>query len=1298
MKKKLAVVLAALVVLATVDISVPVVRAAAYETVGETTEIAEGTLEAAEKALGEVADAAEQTVEKTAEGTGETAGESGVEAGQTVSEGNAEPVLLTGEMQTAAQAGQTYDVSALEFGNEGSEDVFTINASNKAQFENAVLTGEIQGRQSIRIDGVEIALTIQDLTIDLSEHYLPTGAITLCKGATLHLTLAGENLLKGGMSGAGICVNEGTVLEITAESNGKLTAVGGNFEGGAAGIGTNATGINLGGGTTIGGTVRKLGTIRILGGEIEASGGTYTYMGGVVSAAAGIGGSERGCTGEIEIGGGTVTANGGRGAAGIGGGTNGSVAKITISSGTVIANGGYIKVSNSKYAGASIGSGLGTGSSGKTGCADITISGGTVTANGNIGYGNLYSGLGFEGGSLTVSGGSVSLADGYWIVVETDNVNEDYMMHHYTLTFLLYDSLFEAEDSVTADVTLEADGRNYTKEMTLQTGSGKAVGELQADTLLHGKVSYTLQTASDSYSGTVDLDTEQQVIWGQEKNGLVITEQSGVTYRYANGVLTFSGIGSATVTMTEGVSTTADSIQITDGSNVTLTLCSVIIDSTSSNRAAITVGTPSGAECKLILEGENRLTANISKGAVVLVNGSSSTLEIGGRGSVQIRNGAGGQRGEWGYSAGIRVRDGALIFEDNPTVEVNTAQLSTAILSKNISIRGGKITGIAGSYGNGIGSQAEIAGYPVGEVKIEGGVVYGEGGYLHLEAGGLSNYYTWAIITGGNVKMNNLSGYERIQPENASHTKLWCTTIQVGNDNTLSRNAKIYSLTIKNSDGTTYAYGIMNTATDGDGKLYLWLPEDSTVSEVKTVNGTYQGSCKTTADYTSGYLGNTWGTAEATFSLEGDFFMPVTSVTCDLTAECTVGEYPLTATVTPTEATNQTITWSVTNSDGTAASGAKVEDGKLKITAAGTYQLTATIPCGLEKTPGTDSDYTRSFTIRARYATELKGLTMSGWTYGEDTTGREPAYTISPAGNTATAMIEYKKAGADDSTYTAALPVDAGNYTVRVTMPQTETYTGVEATADFTIAPKSLEAADITAVASDKQYTGQAVTLAAGELTLTDRDTALTVGKDYVIDGYRNNTAGGTAEVIVRGTGNYTGTRSVSFHIVGTADSGNTSSGSTSSESGTSSDNSSSDSDSSDAKSSDTGTVTASPTPAPTAAPKTTPAVRPTTRPAAQVPVESQAEENKNTDNTENTGITAPATGQATEDTGTADETQTENITATEQQESLTAQTSAEGQTSGGAARILVTVAAAALVVLGGGGTLLALRGKKSGK
>lgn len=152
-------------------------------------------------------------------------------------------------------------------------------------------------------------------------------------------------------------------------------------------------------------------------------------------------------------------------------------------------------------------------------------------------------------------------------------------------------------------------------------------------------------------------------------------------------------------------------------------------------------------------------------------------------------------RGNWVYSAGIRVRDGVLIFDDNPTVEVNTAQHSTAIFSTNISIRGGKVAGIAGRYGNGIGACPELlGGWLSGEVKINGGVVYGQGGDGALENGGLSNYYTQAIITGGNVNMNNLSRRNNgIQPKNASGTLRWCTTIQVGNGNTLSRNAKICS-------------------------------------------------------------------------------------------------------------------------------------------------------------------------------------------------------------------------------------------------------------------------------------------------------------------------------------------------------------------------------------------------------------------------------------------------------------------------------------------------------------------------
>lgn len=56
--------------------------------------------------------------------------------------------------------------------------------------------------------------------------------------------------------------------------------------------------------------------------------------------------------------------------------------------------------------------------------------------------------------------------------------------------------------------------------------------------------------------------------------------------------------------------------------------------------------------------------------------------------------------------------------------------------------------------------------------------------------------------------------------------------------------------------------------------------------------------------------------------------------------------------------------------------------------------------------------------------------------------------------NVATAQIEYKVAGADDSTYTTVKPILAGNYTARVVLPENEIYFSVTMTDDFSILSK----------------------------------------------------------------------------------------------------------------------------------------------------------------------------------------------------------------------------------------------------
>ncbi len=65
--------------------------------------------------------------------------------------------------------------------------------------------------------------------------------------------------------------------------------------------------------------------------------------------------------------------------------------------------------------------------------------------------------------------------------------------------------------------------------------------------------------------------------------------------------------------------------------------------------------------------------------------------------------------------------------------------------------------------------------------------------------------------------------------------------------------------------------------------------------------------------------------------------------------------------------------------------------------------------------------------------------------------------------------VEYKVKGANDSTYTTEVPVNAGEYTVRITVAETDKINSAVATADFIIEKREVTA---TATAPDKVYDG----------------------------------------------------------------------------------------------------------------------------------------------------------------------------------------------------------------------------------
>ncbi len=157
-------------------------------------------------------------------------------------------------------------------------------------------------------ENVSAKLTVSNLTVSAG-----MSAITLAEGASLQLTVLGDNTLVSPAYCAGINVPLNTALIITQASEGTLSVSGGDF---AAGIGGNNN--------------ESAGKVEIHSGTIDVAGG---------SNAAGIGGGAYGNGGAVKIYNGSITAMGGTSGAGIGGGWYGEGGNVDIAGGDVNAIG-----------------------------------------------------------------------------------------------------------------------------------------------------------------------------------------------------------------------------------------------------------------------------------------------------------------------------------------------------------------------------------------------------------------------------------------------------------------------------------------------------------------------------------------------------------------------------------------------------------------------------------------------------------------------------------------------------------------------------------------------------------------------------------------------------------------------------------------------------------------------------------------------------------------------------------------------------------------------------------------------
>jgi hypothetical protein len=134
----------------------------------------------------------------------------------------------------------------------------------------------------------------------------------------------------------------------------------------------------------------------------------------------------------------------------------------------------------------------------------------------------------------------------------------------------------------------------------------------------------------------------------------------------------------------------------------------------------------------------------------------------------------------------------------------------------------------------------------------------------------------------------------------------------------------------------------------------------------------------------------------------------------------------------------------------------------LTITRAGTITIQMTTAAAGNYAAGAEV----AATLTVGRGTGTGSVTLAGWTYGATAAKPVPA---SATNGTVNVSYLYKGRGAADTAYTAAVPANAGNYTVKATFAANDLYESCTATADFTIAkvPDAAASASAAVLYSD---------------------------------------------------------------------------------------------------------------------------------------------------------------------------------------------------------------------------------------
>jgi len=366
-------------------------------------------------------------------------------------------------------------------------------------------------------------------------------------------------------------------------------------------------------------------------------------------------------------------------------------------------------------------------------------------------------------------------------------------------------------------------------------------------------------------------------------------------------------------------------------------------------------------------------------------------------------------------------------------------------------------------------------------------------------SGNTKGTWTWMTPdeTVGNVGSNTFKA--KFVPED---TENYLTVENI--DVAVAVSAKNISVTIENIADQTYTGSQIKPAVTvkGDNKT-LALNTDYTVEYGANINvgtGSVTVKSKSGSNYTFSNVNKTFDivAADGELSISGDLNVTFGTVVPDVT----VNKNGSNGTVTVYYYTDEDCTTGETTT---------------KPTNAGDYWVMAKMAADANHT-GAESNVL-AFTIsRADIAPTVN---IEGWEY------KSTANVPSVSGNigNGTVTYKYKVKGSADSTYSVSVPTNAGDYTVKAEIAQTNNYNSNSVTKDFTITKKPLTDAMVENV-DEQAYTGAEIKPAP---VVTD-GTALVNNTDFYYE-YETNTYVGIAKVKVIGKGNYSGAVTKEFNI-----------------------------------------------------------------------------------------------------------------------------------------------------------------------